>query len=78
MIVGDGPDRERLEGLAARLAVTVASIVGFQLVVGITNLALGAPVWMQVVHILVTDALWIALVMLTATQLAEQPVEVPA
>jgi heme A synthase len=56
-------------GFQASLAVLVGSIVGFQVIVGIVNLALGAPVWMQVVHVMVTDALWIAVVVLTAAEL---------
>lgn len=56
-------------GLSARLASIAAVLVGVQLVVGITNLALGAPIGIQVVHLALTDAIWITLVVLTATQL---------
>ena len=34
------------------------------------NLVLLAPTWMQLVHLLMADALWIALVLLTAATLA--------
>ena len=62
------------EGLRSSLATLVGSIVGFQLIVGVINLALGAPVWMQVVHLIVTDALWVSLVVLTAAELAVERV----
>lgn len=60
----------RRDGFAGRISVTVAAIAGGQLFVGFTNLGLGAPVWMQVVHLLVTDALWISLVLAAANELA--------
>jgi len=47
-------------------------IFGLQLVIGAINVALKAPVVMQVVHLLVADLLWIALVLLTASALATQ------
>lgn len=61
-------------GFQASLAVLVGSIVGFQVILGIVNLALGAPVWMQVIHLVVTDALWISVVVLTAGELAVEKV----
>ena len=33
-----------------------------QLVVGVSNVALAAPVWLQLVHLLVADCVWLALV----------------
>lgn len=58
------------------LAIGVVSLVGLQLVIGFVNLALSAPLWLQVIHLLVADALWISLVLLTATQLADEKVAV--
>ena len=40
-----------------------------QLVVGVLNVMLLAPVWMQLVHLLVADVLWIVLVLLGAVLL---------
>jgi heme A synthase len=37
-----------------------------QLVAGLTNILLLAPVWMQLVHLLLADLVWITLVLLTA------------
>jgi len=42
----------------------VGALVVFQLVAGAINVALLAPVWMQIVHLLLADLLWIALVVL--------------
>jgi heme A synthase len=46
------------------LGVLVLSIA--QLCAGAINLALLAPIAMQIVHLLLADLLWIALVLLTA------------
>lgn len=51
-------------------AWSVLGLAGAQLLVGLLNVALLAPVWMQLVHLLLADALWIALVLLAARALA--------
>lgn len=55
---------------ARKLAWTLGVLVGAQIAAGILNLVLLAPVWMQMVHLLLADALWIALVLLCATDLS--------
>ena len=60
-----------------RFAALVAGIVLVQLAVGVTNLALLAPIWIQLVHLLLADLLWIAAVLLSATSLADEPVLTP-
>jgi heme A synthase len=50
---------------AALLAATAA-----QLFAGLLNLVMLAPVWMQLVHLLLADVLWIALVLLAARRLS--------
>ena len=45
------------------LGLTVMGLAFLQLVVGAMNLALLAPVWMQLVHLAVGDFLWIATVL---------------
>jgi heme A synthase len=50
-------------------AGVVMSLVGFQLAAGMLNLVLLAPMWMQLVHLLLADLLWIALVLLCAAML---------
>lgn len=56
--------------LAVRFGRAVAVLAAGQLVLGAMNVILLAPVWMQLVHLLVADLLWIAFVLLGATTLA--------
>ena len=41
-----------------------------QLAAGFLNVALLAPVWMQIVHLLLADVLWIAFVLLAVRALS--------
>jgi cytochrome c oxidase assembly protein subunit 15 len=52
------------------LGAAVVALALVQTAAGILNLALAAPVWMQVVHLVLADLLWIALVLLGAESLA--------
>jgi heme A synthase len=56
-------------GRRARQAVVVLAIA--EVLGGFLNLWLLAPVWMQMVHLLMADLLWIALVLLAASALAK-------
>ena len=47
-----------------QLALTLGALVLIQIAVGLLNVALLAPVWTQLVHLLVADATWITLVLL--------------
>jgi heme A synthase len=47
-----------------RLALTLGVLVLIQIAVGLLNVALLAPVWMQLAHLLIADATWITLVLL--------------
>ena len=49
-----------------KFAGAASSLAVLQLAVGIANVILLAPIWMQLVHLLVADALWIACVLLSA------------
>ena len=60
----------------ARLAVGVCSLVALQIVLGFANVLLLAPIWLQLVHLLVADAIWISFVLLGAEALSEAPVAV--
>jgi heme A synthase len=55
---------------ARRWAWTVVALVAAQFAAGLLNAALLAPVWLQIVHLLLADLLWIALVLLAAVSLA--------
>jgi heme A synthase len=58
------------------VAGVVLSLVVVQLFCGFANLLLLAPVWLQLVHLLLADSLWIAVVLLAS--LARDPVAVAA
>ena len=45
-------------------------LIGCQLAAGILNVVLLAPVWLQLAHLLLADAVWIAYVFLGADTLA--------
>ena len=53
-----------------RAAWTVSSLALAQLAVGLLNVVLLAPVWLQIVHLLLADVLWIAFVLLAARALS--------
>lgn len=53
-----------------QLARAVIAVAGLQVVAGLTNVLLLAPVWMQIVHLLLADGVWIALVLLGAQTLS--------
>lgn len=54
-----------------RLALAIVALFVAQLGVGLVNLALLAPVWLQLVHLLMADVVWIVLVLLTASAVAD-------
>jgi heme A synthase len=49
--------------LSRLLAITIV----VQLAAGFVNVLLLAPVWMQIVHLLLADLVWISLVLLSAS-----------
>ncbi len=58
-------------------ALTIAFFT--QVGLGVLNMVLLAPIWLQLTHLLVADAVWLALVLLSASALAdEQPQAAPA
>jgi cytochrome c oxidase assembly protein subunit 15 len=50
-----------------RLASVVLALLGFQFALGLADVLLLAPVWMQIVHLLGADLYWIGLVALAAS-----------
>lgn len=64
-------ERPRMRGLA----LTVIIVTFAQLCAGAVNLALLAPVWMQILHLFLADIVWIALVLFVAE--AARPVRAP-
>ncbi len=49
-------------GHARRLGQALVGLLALQLVIGTVNVWLLAPVWLQLVHLAVTDAIWLAAV----------------
>jgi cytochrome c oxidase assembly protein subunit 15 len=55
---------------ARRAAWAVSSLALLQLALGLLNVVLLAPVWLQIVHLLLADVLWIAFVLLAVRALS--------
>jgi heme A synthase len=69
------PDRAKRIG---RLGLGVIALLGVELAAGLVNVALAAPVWLQLVHLGLAYLLWITMVLLTAELLARRrPVGAP-
>ena len=54
-----------------RFAMSVWGCLGLQMFIGLANVGLLAPIWMQVLHNLGADVLWLSLVLLGAASLAQ-------
>jgi len=65
----------RVNAPRSRAARALPLLVGLMLLSGALNVLLGVPVWMQLVHLLLADALWIAYVLASA-QALQAPAEV--
>lgn len=61
----------RPDAQVKKWAQMASAIFLAELAIGLLNLALKAPVAMQLIHLFVADLLWISLVMMTANALAE-------
>ncbi|MFC1997478.1 COX15/CtaA family protein [Chloroflexota bacterium] len=53
-----------------RFAIGLGILFAFQLAAGMVNLILLAPVWMQIIHLLLADLVWIFLILLAAETLS--------
>jgi heme A synthase len=54
---------------------STAALVVVQMLTGVLNVSLLAPVWLQIAHLLLADLLWISLLLLGATALGEGAAE---
>ena len=61
----------RSSGAVQTLTRWLAGAFIAQLLLGALNVALKAPVWLQLVHLLNADLLWMAFVLLAATALSQ-------
>jgi heme A synthase len=57
--------RRKPGAVSPRLALSLGALVLIQIAVGLLNVALLAPVSMQLLHLLIADATWITLVLVT-------------
>lgn len=60
------------DGQTRRLALWLGGLYAVQLIAGAINVVLKAPVAMQLIHLLLSDLIWILLVLLAASALAER------
>ena len=63
---------------ARRLSLGLAALLVTQLLLGLVNLVLLAPIAMQIIHLLVADLVWITFTLLAAEALGESAELVPA
>lgn len=68
-------DTFKRDSTTRRLGRLLAGIVVVQLIAGAVNVALLAPVWMQLLHLFLADAMWIVLVLLSASVLEQPAIE---
>jgi len=66
--------RERKGILVSKLGLSVAVLCISQVVIGIVNVALLAPAWLQLTHLLVSNLLWISIVLFGTVALSTRPV----
>lgn len=76
LVIARAAVQARPEPLTRRLAWGTAGLFLSQILIGGLNVTLKAPVWMQLIHLLMADLTWMALVLLGAVALA-RPVEAP-
>lgn len=60
----------RPQPLTARLVIVLMMLYVVQILAGGVNVVLKAPVWMQIVHLLLSDIIWVVLVLLAAVSLS--------
>lgn len=70
--------RTRPEAEVQRWARATICLFSVQMLAGAVNYALLAPIWMQLLHLLLADLFWISLVLLTAATLSPSPASAPA
>jgi cytochrome c oxidase assembly protein subunit 15 len=61
----------------SRSAIALITLLFLQVVIGMTNVLLLAPIWVQIAHLFVADALWILLVLAAADLVLEPAVTCP-
>lgn len=67
--------RARPSDTTRRMAGVLTTFFATQIAVGAVNIALLAPLWMQIIHLFLADCVWISLVLTSASALAERAPE---
>ena len=67
----------RPEPATSRFALWTSGLVILQILAGALNVLILAPIWLQVVHLLLADLLWISFVLLGASTLAVSEEKTP-
>lgn len=65
-------NRSTYQQTTRRLAQFVLIVFIIQLILGSLNVFLLAPVWMQLIHLLVSDLIWIGLILLSASVFSDK------
>ena len=60
-------------GWSRKLGFALAGVVVWQVLVGLTNVLLLAPVWMQMLHVVSADLVWIVFVLLAVDRASVAP-----
>jgi cytochrome c oxidase assembly protein subunit 15 len=55
----------RCSGVIRKLAVALILLAGLQILLGALNVLLLAPIWLQLMHLLVADLFWVVLVLVS-------------
>ena len=63
------------DAIAERTARWLAVLIGLQLLAGMVNIGFSAPVWMQMIHLLLADLVWVVFILLSAQCLRSDTVE---
>lgn len=61
----------RTTARTVRLSTTLFVLYGVQLLLGALNVSLKAPIWLQMVHLLMTNLIWIVFIVLGATAMGQ-------
>jgi heme A synthase len=79
IVIASGLVRALRPAPPVRVLSRVAAVLAVaQVAAGLLDVATLAPVWLQLVHLVMADAVWVALVLLAAAALACQPSETPS
>ena len=67
---------ERMNAITKRLSAAIVVLILTQFTLGFADILLGAPIWLQLLHLLNADLLWVAFVLLASELLPAQQLAV--